>query len=82
MTDVELSVDGNQLIAQLRYKGGFPIKNTPAPPSPPPFAIALYEQDHVFVPDGLMKGMRGEFLRGPDGEIAWLRVGGRIHARH
>jgi hypothetical protein len=27
------------------------------------------------------KNTRGEFLRHPDGSIAWLRIGGRVHAR-
>jgi hypothetical protein len=31
--------------------------------------------------DDPLRGSRGDFLRSPDGEIAWLRIGGRIHRR-
>jgi hypothetical protein len=26
-----------------------------------------------------VRGAHGDFLRGPDGRIAWLRLGGRLH---
>jgi hypothetical protein len=28
-----------------------------------------------------MKGDRGEFIRGSDQRVAWLRLHGRVHAR-
>jgi hypothetical protein len=36
--------------------------------------------DRWMVIDGLSKGAKGEFLRGPDGRIAWLRWS-RIRAK-
>ena len=47
-------------------------------PSPPPVAVEFYERDRLFVPEGLGAGTEAEFLRGPDGRIAWLRFGGRV----
>jgi hypothetical protein len=43
--------------------------------------VAFYGDDLVFVPEGRFKGAKGRFLRGPDGRIAWLRMGARLHAR-
>jgi hypothetical protein len=42
--------------------------------------LALYDTDCVFVTEGPWKGARGEFLRTPDGRIAWLRAS-RIYER-
>jgi hypothetical protein len=28
-----------------------------------------------------LKGLTAEFLRNPDGSIAWLRLGGRLYRR-
>jgi CubicO group peptidase (beta-lactamase class C family) len=45
------------------------------------FTLAFYRDDYVLTidPDGQLK--RSDFLRGPDGKIAWLRDGGRLWAR-
>lgn len=61
-------------------KGGFPTKESPPPPAPPPMWVALFAEDRLVVLDGPMKGSRGEFLRRPDGSIAWFRLS-RIRAR-
>jgi Beta-lactamase len=76
--DVELVEvdDGLQLV--LTSRGGFPTQDSPPGPSPPPMPVAFYERDKLFVPDGPAKGTEAEFLRGPDGRVAWLRFGGRI----
>ena len=62
-------------------KGGFPNKGVAAPEPPPPVRAALYDEDLLIGLDEPMKGTRGEFLRGPDGAIAWLRLGSRAHRR-
>lgn len=55
---------------------------TETPPDPlPPAPAALYAEDRLIVLDGRAKGTRAEFLRGSDGRITWLRLGGRIYAR-
>jgi len=45
------------------------------------FSLAFYRDDYVLTtdPDGEVK--RSDFLRGPDGKIAWLRDGGRLFAK-
>jgi hypothetical protein len=42
---------------------------------------ALCGTDAILVLDEPLKGVRGEFLRAPDGQIAWLRAGGRVMRR-
>jgi hypothetical protein len=44
-------------------------------------SLAFYRDDYVLTtdPDGEVK--RSDFLRGPDGKIAWLRDGGRLFAK-
>ena len=46
-------------------------------------ALAFYRRDHVLFLDetGRPLGYRADFLRGPDGRVAWLRSGGVLY-RH
>jgi CubicO group peptidase (beta-lactamase class C family) len=71
-------VDG-RLVLALTNKGGFPKKDSPPQPSPPPVTVAFYAPDRLFVTDGPQG--EAEFLRAADGTIEWFRVGGRIMAR-
>lgn len=48
------------------------------PVKPPPVRLAFYDEDRVIALDAPFEGSRGEFLRAPDGSIAWFRWGGRI----
>jgi CubicO group peptidase (beta-lactamase class C family) len=80
LSDIELRVEGGHLMVAMLPKGGFPVKDAPAPPPPPPARAAFIGPDRVVILDGLMKGRQGEFLRRNDGTIAWLRSS-RIHAR-
>jgi CubicO group peptidase (beta-lactamase class C family) len=79
--DIDLAVQGTDLLLQLTPKGGFPTPDTPAEPAPPPVRAALCGTDAILVLDEPLKGVRGEFLRAPDGQIAWLRAGGRVMRR-
>ena len=79
--EVELGLLGGKLVGQITYKGSFPTKDTPPPPSPPPMSITRCEPDRLLVLDGPFKNMRADVIRRPDGSIGWLRAGGRIHAR-
>lgn len=79
-SDVDLSLDDGKLMMRVILKGGFPTKESPPPPAPPPMWVALFAEDRLVVLDGPMKGSRGEFLRRPDGSIAWFRLS-RIRAR-
>ena len=78
LVDVELVVADGGLQLVSRARGGFPTPESPPMPDPPPAPAAFYERDRLFVPDGPAKGTEAEFLRGPDGRIAWLRIGGRV----
>jgi hypothetical protein len=81
MSICDLELRDGALVLQMTPKGGFPTKDSPAPPAPPPTRLALCGQDRVIALDEPFKDARGEFLRNPDGSIAWLRIGGRVHAR-
>jgi CubicO group peptidase (beta-lactamase class C family) len=79
--DIELGVLAGRLIGQMIFKAGFPTKETPPMPPPPPMTLALYEKDRLLVLDGPSKDMRVDTIRTPEGEIGWLRVGVRLYAR-
>jgi CubicO group peptidase (beta-lactamase class C family) len=79
--EIELGVLGGRLIGQLTPKAGFPAKDSPVPSPPPPMTLAPYDKDMLIVLDGPYKDARAEIIRKADGEIGWLRFGGRIHVR-
>jgi len=81
MADIELTVRDGGFLLQRIPKGGFPNKEQPAPPLPPPVRAALYGENLLIGLDEPMQGTRGEFLRDADGSIAWLRLGSRAHRR-
>jgi hypothetical protein len=76
--DVELKREDGRLILIATNKG-FPHKDSPSQPSPPPATVSLYQPDRLFVTEGPPREM--DFVRAPDDSIAWFRVGGRIIAR-
>jgi CubicO group peptidase (beta-lactamase class C family) len=77
----DLSRGEGGLVLQVKSEGGFPTPETPPPPAPPPVRLAFYAEDRIVGLDSPMKGDRGEFLRDPDGRLAWFRFGGRINRR-
>lgn len=79
--DIEIKADAGELIVQIHPKGGFPTKDTPPGPPPPPFRIGLIGTDRIAMVEPPYKDIQGEFLRDRDGSIAWLRWGHRIHSR-
>jgi hypothetical protein len=81
LNDLALSVEEGALKLQLLPKGGFPEPDSPPGPTPPPAHLALASRDLAYVADGPGKGSTAEFLRGDDGRIRWLRMGGRVHRR-
>jgi CubicO group peptidase (beta-lactamase class C family) len=75
-----ISHENGGLVLQLTYKhGASPLEAQR--PSPPPVRIGFCDEDKIVVLDDPYKGERGEFLRGPDGRIAWLRFAARVFAR-
>jgi hypothetical protein len=81
LADRELSMRDGQLWLQSEPKGGFPTAGSPPGERPPPTRVGLIGRDRALLLDEPFKGTRAEFLRGPAGEIVWLRVGGRIHRK-
>ena len=80
-SDLKVTVEGERLILQAIPKGGFPKKDSPPGPTPPPAPAAFTARDRLIITDGPSAGNRGEVLRGPAGEIVWLRLGSRVHKR-
>ena len=78
---IELRAEGGRLVAETTFKAGFPTKDTPPLPPPPPATLAFYDTDRIFVEEGPLTGTRGDFVRDDDGRIAWFRSGGRLHAK-
>lgn len=70
--------DGGLILQVLPKRGG--LSAEPAP-TPPPVRLVLLDADRVVMLDPPMKDSRGEFLRGAEGGLTWLRVGGRILRR-
>jgi CubicO group peptidase (beta-lactamase class C family) len=56
------------------------VTTTPAPP-PPPARCAVLEKERLLVLEGDTKNNKMEILRGGDGNIQWLRSGGRLYER-
>lgn len=79
--DLRLSLRQGALVLEILPKGGFPAQDSPPPPPPPPVRLALCGPDRVLILDEPGRGNQGEFLRGADGQIAWLRIGGRVHRK-
>ncbi|HEX5417813.1 MAG TPA: hypothetical protein VFZ25_19320, partial [Chloroflexota bacterium] len=80
LDDVELKVnDGTLVLTTVRRANA--MGSVPKPPPPAPVRLAFRGQDQVVALDPPFKGNKGEFLRGDNGEIAWLAWGGRIHRR-
>jgi CubicO group peptidase (beta-lactamase class C family) len=81
LSDVEVSVRDGGLVMQVIPKGGFPAKDSPPRPAPPPTRLAVYAEDRVVALDEPFKDARSEFVRDAAGGVAWLRAGGRLHRR-
>lgn len=81
LTAAEVSVDEGKLAIGRRHFGGFPTKDVPPPETepPPPVHYGFYSEDHIVGLEAPFEGDIAQFIRGPDGNIAWLRIGTRIH---
>ncbi len=80
LDDVELTVnDGSLTLTTVRRANA--LGSIPEAPLPSPVRLAFHGEDKVVAVDPPFKGNKGEFLRGPDGEIVWFAWGGRIHRR-
>jgi len=81
MNETELYVQQGQLMMQVTPKGGFPYKDSPPNPTPPPTRLAFIDADRVVALDAPSTGSQGEFLRNAEGRIEWFRFGSRIKRR-
>jgi CubicO group peptidase (beta-lactamase class C family) len=78
--ELELRTGESRLIAHTTFKAGFPTKDTPPLPAPPPATLAFYDTDRIFISEGPLSGSYGDFVRDDDGRIAWFRSGGRLYS--
>ena len=81
MVDLELGMLAGQLVGQIRYTAGFPTKDSPPPPCPPPMSLGLCEPDRLLFLNGALKGLPVEVVRDADGTVGWLRAGYRLQKR-
>jgi CubicO group peptidase (beta-lactamase class C family) len=77
----DIHLQDGDLVLEVTPKGGFPTPESPPSQAPPPVRLTLYAEDRGIILDEPMKDGRVEFIRDKDGEIAWLRFGGRVHAK-
>ena len=74
-----LTPAGDRLRIDPEDLGGFPARDSPPGPKPPEFEALFYTPERWFVAEGPFEGTRGHFIRGADGDVAWLRIGGRLY---
>jgi CubicO group peptidase (beta-lactamase class C family) len=71
--DVVISVDGDALKLETTPK--MPGLDGRVPQAGPPLRLGFYAKDKLLRIEGPQKGTPfGEFVRGPDGKVAWLRM--------
>jgi hypothetical protein len=71
--DVVVSVDGDAL--KLETKPQMPGLDGRVPQAGPPLRLGFYAKDKLLRLEGPAKGApAGEFVRGADGKVAWLRM--------
>ena len=74
----ELKLKKDHLVIHEKPRGGFPKPDSPPLPVMPPVRMAFYEKDKLIVLDEPMKDALGEFLRGPDGSLQYMRLASRV----
>lgn len=79
--DLHLNLRDGSLFLQVEPKGGFPTPDSPPSPAPPPVRMTLCEADVLVGLDEPFKGNRAECLRNEQGELVWIRFGGRVHRK-
>ncbi len=81
LQSADLTQDGSRVQLQFHLKPGFPFKDTPRPPDPPPTAFAFCAPDTIVGLDEPWRKARADFVRDASGKIKWLRIGGRLARR-
>ncbi|MDX2004033.1 MAG: serine hydrolase domain-containing protein [Meiothermus sp.] len=79
-TAVEVYLENGTLWHKVVPGDTSSVTTTPVPPLPPA-RLELLEKERLGVLEGDGKGGKLEILRNGEGQIVWLRTGGRLHAR-
>jgi hypothetical protein len=79
MIAIDVAVEAEDLVLSFEIVGEWP-SDTP-PQVPPATPARFYEDDNILGLSGPLEGLKGEFLRGTDGQVSWLRLGGRLYRR-
>jgi CubicO group peptidase (beta-lactamase class C family) len=79
LSDAELELADTGLVYRSFSHNKLNVQ--PKPPDPPPSRVAFTSDARFTLLDGPLKDTRGEFLRGPDGRVRYMRVGGRVYRR-
>ena len=79
MDEIELRMDGGDLMAHIRMVGSFPSDANEGEQAPSP--IARCGEDELLVIDGPRKHTRADIIRDASGEIRYLRFGARLHLK-
>ena len=79
LSDAELELADTGLVYRTFSHNKLNVQ--PKPPDPPPSRVAFTTDARFTLLDGPLKDTRGEFLRGPDGNVRYMRVGGRVYRR-
>lgn len=74
-----LRIENGRLVLQAISGAGALSDGALVPPPFDPVPVDFYAEDKVIVAASPYASARGEFLRAPDGKIAWFRWGGRIN---
>jgi CubicO group peptidase (beta-lactamase class C family) len=75
------STVGDRMRVDDEDLGGFPTPDSPPGPQQPPYEVYFFTEDRWRVAEGPYKGLVGHFIRDADGNVVWLRVGGRLARR-
>ncbi len=78
---IDVGAEDSGLVIQLQPKGGFPVKDSPPGPTPPPVRFRFWKDDHIVALEPPLKGSRAEFVRDAQDQVAYLRLGGRLAKR-
>ncbi len=79
--DLEIKLEGNKLIAQIRAKQGFPTENDPPRPPTPWFEVKMISTDAFKALEGPVNGSQSQLIRRPDGTLGWVRFGSRLNIK-
>jgi len=82
LTEAEVEAVDGGLAIRRRSLGGFPTRDVPPPSAEPGPSVryGFYVEDLIVGMEAPNRGDLGQFLRDPDGGIAWLRLGKRVHS--